>query len=90
MPRPLKKEGSETMWQLVYTRVLDKADSVEAEVETFETKAKARAAFVVKMHALMKEIYNNEYLKGEASIHGDRAVVSQEDIRHVVAIVPAA
>lgn len=78
------------MWQLVYARVLDKADSVEAEVKTFETKAKARAAFVVKARALMKEIHNNEHLKGGASIHGDRAVVSQEGTRHVVAIVPAA
>lgn len=74
------------MYRLIYTQCLEKAEDIKAHATTYASHAFARLAFTEKVREVLAEVLNNEFLHGKADIHGDRAVISVESVRHVVAI----
>ena len=86
-PQGERADGIITMWQLIHTKVLDSADSIEASVGEYETMEAARAALIERTEKVMGELYNNEFLKGRVSIRGNKAVVFVESECHVLAVV---
>lgn len=74
------------MMQYIYTKCLEKADDVQVEVRNNLSVAEANRLFYAKVHELIEEGLDNEFLQVKADIHNNRAVIQLESVRHIVVI----
>ena len=74
------------MMQFIHTKCLEKADDVQVEVKSNLPVAEANRLFYAKVHELIEEGLDNEYLQVKADIHSNKAVVLIESVRHIVVI----
>ena len=75
------------MHTVIYTSSLDNANDVEAKYHTYASLQLAEEKFNEYVNSLIKQMLDNKYLNCKMSIYKNKAVISIEDRRHVVAIV---
>lgn len=75
------------MYGFIYSKCLDRADSIETFCRQGLTKEAAKEYFDDKIKELMTMILDNEHLNCTISIHRYKAVFSIEGTRHVVAVI---
>lgn len=75
------------MYRFVYTRCLEKADDVQTACYTGLTREEAKRCFDDKMREVLAQVLDNEYLNCTMNIHKMKAVIKEEGVRHVVAVI---
>ena len=73
------------MWRFVYTRCLEKADDIQTACRCGLSKDEAKMCFDKMVMEITARVLANEHLNFTMNIHNMKAVIQEEDVRHIVA-----
>lgn len=75
------------MYKVIYTKSLDNADEVVAQIFEHKELQDAIESFNENVKYVMKLAFDNEYVNCKVSMHKHKALIKIEDTHYCIAIV---